>query len=292
MRKLRLCMAPRPLGARKLTTAHDFHFTQMPQRQLLDFVPARDGFSFANIFAWTAEDLDWLEQRLRVPAALAAIALPALGGRLVGKTAAGAAVGAALAVGGFGSAVVRGFARQRRTFGLCGGMAATVVDRWPSDRVFTADLRRESVRPLLRDRQIETLMTSGGRFVNAWVSSHLQPGGPAPFEATQRELDRVVRSIDNGRPEVLGLAGDTPDPFAQHQVVCFGYEDSDAEGTKLFVYDPNTPGATKHIRLLADDGKKGVWISTDIATGRYLGGGAPLVSRTPGAINRILVVDI
>jgi hypothetical protein len=264
----------------------------MLQRQLLDFVPARDGFSFANIFAWTAEDLHWLEQRLRIPAALAAVALPALGSRVSGKTAAGAAVGVALAAGGFGDAVIRGFARRRRTFGLCGGMAATVVDRWPSDRVFTADLRRESVRPLLRDRQIETLINSGARFLNAWVSSHLQPIGPAPSNATERELERVVQSIDSGRPVVLGLAGDTPDLFAQHQVVCFGYENNEAEGTKLFVYDPNTPGATKHISLLADDSNQGIWINTDIATGRYLGGGAPLVSRTPGAINRILVVDI
>ena len=249
-------------------------------RTVLPFDPARDGFAFANSFTWTDDDLAELARRLRPLAGAALGGLGAAAGALARGPRAAAAAGAAGAVlGATGAAdgLVRAVARRWRTFGLCGGMALAAVERWaPSPeapgllarRTPTARLEKDAVRPLLRRRQAETLRRSLWRFGTLWLRARLDGTAHPPLGLQLRaEVEGAARQIEAGRPALLGLVGDAPDPFTNHQVVAFGVE-RDASGATFLVYDPNAPGQTRHVRartLTGDPTRTDVW--TDIPTG-------------------------
>ena len=87
-------------------------------------------------------------------------------------------------------------------------------------------------------------------------------------------MERAASQIESGRPVVLGVVGDAPDPFSNHQVVAFGVERGEAAGEATFhVYDPNAPGQTRRVRtaLLASDPSRTA-VTTDIPTGPRLHG--------------------
>src|SRR5690606_8775910 len=96
--------------------------------------PRRDGFSFANSFRWTDEDLDHLARELRPLLLGLALGVPSAVGAVVrGKRGllAGAGVGALSGVLHAPEAVAVGLAQRWSSFGLCGGMALAAVERWP-----------------------------------------------------------------------------------------------------------------------------------------------------------------
>lgn len=240
---------------------------------VLDFDPSRDGFSFANSFRWTDADLSHLAKRLRPLAAVALGAAGALGGRLAGgrgTATAGALAGGALGGGGLGDGLVVTVAKQWRTFGLCGGMALASVERWPArGRIATAELERDAIRPLLRRRQAETLRRSLPRFVTAWARARLDgTEHPRLGRSLVREVESAAMQIESGRPAILGLVGDAPDPFANHQVVAYGVERLASGGAVFTVYDPNAPGLSRRVTAqpLAEDPAR-TDVSTDIPTG-------------------------
>lgn len=261
----------------------------------LDFDPARDGFGFVNLFAWTPPDLDFLADQLRLVATGTSVALPTAAAALAGGPVAGLALGGVLAGGGFGKALVRGVAQRWATFGLCGGMAQAAIDRWPNrGGLPTADLERDALRALLRRRQADTLRASLGRFLKHWVAFKTRPdySPHPPLEAELRhELARIRASLEAGRPALLGLVGDAPDPFGNHQVACFGLEDAgdgDRLDVTLQVYDPNSPGRTLHIR--AQNPQPGrIALTTDLRTGWR--NGRALVSTEPGTIGFLFVIE-
>ncbi|WP_143536800.1 hypothetical protein [Rubricoccus marinus] len=261
---------------------------------VLDFDPARDGFSFTNSFVWTDADLGELARRLRPLSALALAASGAVGGRLLGRRASGvgAVAGGAAGAAGGGDVLVRGIAQRWRSFGLCGGMALAAAERWHArGSVPTASLTKDAMRSLLRRRQAETLRASLPRFVAAWARARLDGSAHPPLaEAMAREVEHAARKIESGRLVVLGLVGDAPDPTRNHQVVAFGVERGEASGEATFhVYDPNAPGQTRFIRTarLGSDPSR-TDISTDIPTGPTARGFR--ISTRPNWLATILVV--
>ena len=258
----------------------------------LDFDPRRDGFSFGNRYAWTGGDLAVLSQRLRplsaVPVALAA----ALGGRASGRTAgavAALAAGAGLGTAGAGDGIVQAVARRWPTFGLCGGMALAAIERWPVRDVPTADLAPGPLRALLRKRQERTLRASLPRFAFWWLRARASRGPDGWAGPLQAELDRVRQSLADGRPALVGLVGDAPDPFALHQVVVFGIDRSGPFDAVLQVYDPNAPGQTRTIATTAGDRPGHSAISTTIPTGLH--GTRAHISRRPHHLAHLFVID-
>ena len=260
-------------------------------RTVLPFDPSRDGFSFSNSFAWTDADLDELTRRLR-PLTVGALAgLGGLAGRLRGATGAGAAGGAGVGALG-GGALVRRIAQNWKTFGLCGGMSLAAVERWTAGSpVPTWSLEKSAMRPLLRRRQAETLRHSLVRFVRQWAVARWDGTASPPLGRELAEaVDRATAQIEGGRPVLLGLIGDAPDPFANHQVVAFGVErgPGPAEAT-FFVYDPNAPGVTRHVRTaLAPGDPRRTHVRTDLPTGPRAHGCH--LSTRPGWLASVLVV--
>lgn len=240
---------------------------------MLDFDPRRDGFSFSNSFRWTDADLGHLAKRLRPLAGAVLGTAGALGGRLArgrGTGVAGALAGGAMGSVGLGDGLVFTIAKQWRTFGLCGGMSLAAIERWPGrTRVPTSALEKDAIRPLLRRRQAETLRRSLPRFVAAWARARLDGTAHPPLgHSLVREVESAAAQIESGRPAVLGVVGDSPDPFANHQVVAFGVERLASGGARFTIYDPNAPGQTRHVtaRPLASDPSK-TDVTTDIPTG-------------------------
>ncbi|MEM6326003.1 MAG: hypothetical protein AAF791_02690 [Bacteroidota bacterium] len=262
-------------------------------RILLPFDPARDGFSFSNSFAWTEADLAHLTRRLR-PVSSAAVALVGAGaGRMSGRASVGTVAGGVL--GGIGAAdgLVRTLARQWPTFGLCGGMALAAVERWEAKSPTPASaLEKDAVRPLLRRRQAETLRRSLGRFGREWALARWDGTEHPPLGAALvQEVRLAEHRLGAGHPVILGLVGDAPDPFANHQVVAFGIERGEGPAEATFsVYDPNAPGVTRHVRTgLAPHDPRRTAITTDLPTGRRASGRCHLSTR-PGWLASVFVV--
>ncbi|MEM8558891.1 MAG: hypothetical protein AAGG50_13815 [Bacteroidota bacterium] len=248
-----------------------------PRRRVLGFDPKRDGFAFTNHFVWADADVGFLADQLAPLVATTGGALGGLTGRLAART---GLLGTTLsAAAGAGAAawqaelLVGSVARQWASFGLCGGMALAAAERWPLQAGLpTAKLERERVRALLRRRQARTLRAAWKPFVRYWLAARLRPDAVpyAPFgDDLMAAYRHTQQRIDAGRPVVLGLVGDAPDLFAQHQVVCFGYADHDGvAGGTLLVYDPNRPGETKTITVEAFGSRpRRCFIQTDIETG-------------------------
>ncbi len=269
-----------------------------PRTIRLDFEPSRDGFSFPNSFRWTPGDLDVLAGALRPISGLPIVASAALGGRVGGRTKGALVAGAAglgLARAGAGDGIVQAVARRWPTFGLCGGMALAAIERWPQrGRVATADLPAGPMRALLRRRQEATLRTSLGTFARYWARVRFVPSNTphAPFaDDLRRELDAVERTLGAGRPVLLGLVGDSPDPFANHQVVAFGIERRGPLAATIEVYDPNAPGQTRHVTTAPAPTPGRTAISTDLPTGRSASGRCHISTR-PGHLSHVFVLRV
>ena len=260
----------------------------------LDFDPARDGFSFHNRFEWTPDDLEVLATKLRPVTAAVVGAGGALGGAASGRKGgiAGLAAGASLGLSGLADGLVRRVARRWPTFGLCGGMALTAVERWPQrGSVATADLEAAPMRAMLRRAQERTLRASLPTFATWWLRARALRRATGPFaDALEGELGRVQSALEAGRPVVLGVVGDAPDPFALHQVVAFGIERQGRLDATLTIYDPNAPGQSRTITTAPAPGGHTA-ISTSMPTGVGPSGRVH-VSTRPGHLHHLFVVDV
>ncbi|MEL6612447.1 MAG: hypothetical protein AAFQ53_10165 [Bacteroidota bacterium] len=270
------------------------------RRRVLDFDPKRDGFAFTNAFVWTEHDLDFLTEQLQPLLVGAGGVLGGLAGQFLGRrpvlgSLVAGTVGA-VAARWQGRALVEAVARQWSSFGLCGGMALAAVERWPLKAGLpTAKLERERVRALLRRRQARTLRAAWQPFLRYWLGVRLRPDGVpyAPYGDDLLAAYREIRQrIDGGRPVVIGLVGDAPDVFTQHQVACFGYADHEGvAGGTLLVYDPNSPGEVKTVTVEAfGSHPRRCFVSTDIETGPR-GDGTYFVSQRHNHLSTLFVVD-
>lgn len=270
----------------------------LPASILLPFDPARDGFAFRNHFEWTETDLAFIATRYRTFASGAVGLVGALSGGVVGGLLGGLAGGGAAGVAGrvgLAEGLVRATAQRWPGFGLCGGMALTAIERWPAaDRIPTSELRPEPMRKLLWRRQQQTLEVSIGTFATYWGRVRVLPGMTphAPFaEALRRQLDGLQSTLAEGRPALVGLVGDAPDPFALHQVVVFGIERRGPLDATLSVYDPNAPGKTRSIEIRPASLPGRTILTTDMPTGPTPAGRYH-ISMRPGELSHLFQIRL
>ncbi|MEO0558598.1 MAG: hypothetical protein AAF170_10500 [Bacteroidota bacterium] len=270
----------------------------MPSLILLPFEPSRDGFAFRNAFSWTETDLTFLAQQYRTLTSGAVGLVGALGGGVVGGPLGGLlGAGAAGAFGraGVADGLLRSAVQRWPSFGLCGGMALTAIERWPgTDRVPTSALELEPMRALLWRRQQRTLDASLSTFARFWARVRFMPGNVphAPFaQDLCRQLDRIQHTLSGGRPALIGLVGDAPDPFALHQVVVFGIERRGEVSATLSVYDPNAPGQTRHIVTRPAPDRRRTCLTTDMPTGP-MPTGRHHISTRAGELSHLFQIDI
>jgi hypothetical protein len=147
------------------------------------------------------------------------------------------------------------------TDGRSGGMAFAALDYWfaglpvPShrpedfpDRAVPDDGTR--LADFIHKRLFDSFATWSARQFLTWSLAEDHPTWSSPGVArlTADELPRVRRSIDAGRPVVLGLVGarSLEEVGGNRQVVAYGYDD-DGPGPgggppiRLFVYDSHRP---------------------------------------------------
>ena len=147
------------------------------------------------------------------------------------------------------------------TDGRSGGMAFAALDYWfaglpvPShrpddfpDRAVPEDGTR--LADFIHKRLFDSYATWSARQFLTWALAEDQPTWSSPGVArlTSQELPRVRRSIDAGRPVVLGLVGARAleEVGRNRQVVAYGYDDDGAgpgggPPIRLFVYDSHHP---------------------------------------------------
>ena len=147
------------------------------------------------------------------------------------------------------------------TAGRSGGMAFAALDYWfaglpvPShrpedfpDRAVPEDGTR--LADFIHKRLFDSYATWSARQFLTWSLAEDHPtwSSPGVVGLTAEELPRVRRSLDAGRPVVLGLVGarSLEEVARNRQVVAYGYDDDGAapgigSPTRLFVYDSRHP---------------------------------------------------
>jgi hypothetical protein len=147
------------------------------------------------------------------------------------------------------------------TDGRSGGMAFAALDYWfaglpvPShrpedfpDRAVPDDGTR--LADFIHKRLFDSYATWSARQFLTWSLAEDHPTWSSPGVArmTAQELPRVRRSLDAGRPVVLGLVGarSLDEVGGNRQVVAYGYDDDGAgpgggPPIRLFVYDSHRP---------------------------------------------------
>jgi hypothetical protein len=85
---------------------------------------------------------------------------------------------------------------------------------------------------------------------------HLMPkqwpfkGGPSWLLARSKEHWEALKGhIDAGDPWPIGLVGETTEPFENHQVVAYGYDQNPDNRGTIYLYDMNCPGVEQTIEL-------------------------------------------
>jgi hypothetical protein len=215
------------------------------------FDPAENGFAYGNSWALSPAERDELRAKLdaAVSTALRTLTAPIPGAfwlmrfapRLASLIAAGAPDG----------------------YGLCGGMAFAALDYWHEGGV-EAVATRFPARPApgspehayLWRRLIESLVANGHVFI-AWMAVlHLVPeqppfngGAPWLLRRSRAEWKKLRDHINAEQPVPIGLIGSTRDPFLDHQVLAYGYEESGPETGRIHVYDMNCPGTGRTIDI-------------------------------------------
>ena len=161
------------------------------------------------------------------------------------------------------------------TAGRSGGMAFAALDYWfaglpvPShrsedfpDRAVPEDGTR--LADFIHKRLFDSYATWSARQFLSWSLAEDHPtwSSPGVVGLTAEELPRVRRSLDAGRPVVLGLvdARSLEEVARNRQVVAYGYDDDGAapgtgSPTRLFVYDSHHPDT----EIVLSPGPDGHW---------------------------------
>lgn len=214
------------------------------------FAPGTNGFAFMNAFEFTDAERSALLSSA-VPAvdrALAALGPFGLAARLTG-------IRDKLAATAFGAIPHR--------YGLCGGMAFAALDYYRSGSPMPRGLGTRDqpapgspLRLYLWQRLLQSWQLNAVTFLELKARLHLLPRR-WPFDAGPRALrDRSYQqwrklqgAIDAGDAVPIGLVGELPDPFQDHQVLAYGYDRTGERSGTIFVYDSNCPGAEQTITV-------------------------------------------
>lgn len=206
----------------------------------LGFGPATNGFAFPNAFTFSPSDR----------AQLATATAPAIDGAL-----------GALGPLGLGARLINARTRLAQValaavpdnYGLCGGMAFAALDYFRAGRV--ASWTRTEVPPAgsalhlyLWQRLLDSWQLNGVTFLEWKARLHLLPqrwpfdAGPKALRDRSRTNWRLLQQrLDAGSPVVIGLVSDSSDPFHDHQVLGYGYDDGGEWSGRIYVYDSNCP---------------------------------------------------
>jgi hypothetical protein len=213
----------------------------------LAFRPDADGLLFTNSFTWDATER-------AVIAALSVQVTPAVVGLVAPDP-----ILASIAAAAVATYVVLPSSQlpEDNMYGLCGGLAYSALDHWHAHMTLPRGATEKDepargtagapVRVMLWNRLIDSLIS--GRVLNRtleWMLRlHIIPsflGGGAKWlnDRTAEEWETLKSHINQGEPWPIGLVGDTPFAWSQHQILVYGYEDSGTTKV-IYVYDPNVP---------------------------------------------------
>ncbi len=163
--------------------------------------------------------------------------------------------------------------------GLCGGMAFAALDLWfaglPAPPDGEPPLEGTPRFGYLVRRQLDSLELGLGPARFYLLGAPWRSAGSRSDEVLRREVPRVRRDLEAGRPVAIGLVhamSANPATLIQdHQVVAHGLDAGPAPGSlSLRIYDPNLPGDDT-VRLTVGQGAAG------LATLAY-SGGPPVVA--------------
>jgi hypothetical protein len=163
--------------------------------------------------------------------------------------------------------------------GLCGGMAFAALDLWfagvPTPRLPEPPIEGTPEFRYLVRRQLDSFELGLGPARFYLLGAPWRSAESRAAEVLRRELPRIRRELEAGRPVAIGLVhavSANPATLIQdHQVVASGLEAGPDPGTlSLRIYDPNLPGDDS-VRLM---------VGRDPAGGLALrySGGAPVVA--------------
>lgn len=155
------------------------------------------------------------------------------------------------------------------TFGLCGGMSWTALDRFmKNDRPRTDSSIPEPGQELFRElvtRQADSM--KGRKLMERCVVWQMLPDRTPWWMfwskgvgrlTTQQEWPELRAALDAGTPAGLALirTQGISNPSRHHQVVAIGYEVADEGDVEIHLYDPNHPGVRPTISI--DPGRQSV----------------------------------
>ena len=225
-----------------------------------DFRPQTDGFAFPNRWIFTDDPTFGNEMQ--------AIFQNALDNHL--EDALYSAFGAMLVVSGIIPRVRQWIeGGDPADYGMCGGMAYAALDYWhrrwlvprgpqaepipnvvpPSaDSPLWQPASQATIRRYIRDRLADSLNPEIATKVLLWMAVlHLiddpifHAGARWLVNRSHEEFKAVRQHIDQGQPWPIVLIGDRQDPFSNHQVLAYGYEDMGSDAGLMYVYDNNCP---------------------------------------------------
>lgn len=131
---------------------------------------------------------------------------------------------------------------KMETNGLCGGMAFSALDYYYSDRPTPTVVSANSqLRKYLLKRQLDSFKYRDSWRFFRWTRKSSRD---IASKTLKNEIPKVKKSIDRGKPVVIGLVGATKLADIgneNHQVICYGYDINSSGGTELCIYDPNCP---------------------------------------------------
>jgi hypothetical protein len=147
-------------------------------------------------------------------------------------------------------------------YGLCGGMAFSSLDYWMkswvvpqgtgnNDQPQRTSATGTTLRNYIWTRLLKSVQDNVVTFLQWMAVLGLEGGAGATWLRDQTSIHvSLLRScILAGHPVTLGLVGTTSNPFNNHQVLCYGFNDNVDGTTSLFIYDNNHPGVESVITL-------------------------------------------
>jgi hypothetical protein len=135
--------------------------------------------------------------------------------------------------------------------GLCGGMVFAALDLWfaglPAPRVLEAPAEGSAAFRYVVRRQLDSFELGLGPARFYLLGAPWRSAASRSAEVLRRELPRIRRELDGGRPVALGLVhavSANPATLIQdHQVVACGLEAGpNPDSLAIRIYDPNLPG--------------------------------------------------
>lgn len=212
------------------------------------FRPEANGFAFVNYWEPTEQEKAKLRALLdtAIDGALALLGPIGLGARVSG---------AAGKLHNLAAAAIP------KSYGLCGGMAFAALDYFKTGVEIPRGTGPDdwpppgsALRSYLWRRLIESWELNGVTFIEWIARLHVLPavwifdaGTKALLRRSRSQWVALKRQIDDGQPVPLGLVGETKDPFKDHQLVAYGYEETGERTKTIYVYDVNCPGAERTI---------------------------------------------